>query len=103
MQCARSFYTAERAMEGIEAVNMMRKGQVQRLAGDDAPGQAKFVRSLFGVAASAWGSSRPSVPQIKLCKTTKRLAPARKVRRREASLQYWERWAGSVAEITSRR
>ena len=38
-------------MEGIEAVNMMRKGQVERLAVSDARGQAKFVASLFSVAA----------------------------------------------------
>jgi hypothetical protein len=32
-------------------MNMMRKGQVKRLSGDDARGQAKFVASLFQVAA----------------------------------------------------
>jgi hypothetical protein len=42
---------AERTLEGIEAVNMMRKGQVKRLAGSDTQGQAKFVQSLFGIAA----------------------------------------------------
>ena len=51
MQCFRSFHTAERAIEGIEALHMMRKGQVKRLDGRDAVGQAKFVVSLFGVAA----------------------------------------------------
>jgi transposase, IS6 family len=50
-QCFKSFHTAERTLEGIEAVNMMRKGQVKRLAGGDARGQAKFVEALFGVAA----------------------------------------------------
>jgi transposase, IS6 family len=40
-----------RMLEGIEAVNMMRKGQVKRLDGRDSAGQAKFVESLFGVAA----------------------------------------------------
>lgn len=50
-QCFKSFHTAERTIEGIEAVNMMRKGQVKRLARNDARGQAKFVASLFGVAA----------------------------------------------------
>jgi transposase-like protein len=49
-QCFKSFHTAERTLEGIEAVNM-RKGQVKRLAGSDARGLAKFVQSLFGVAA----------------------------------------------------
>ena len=50
-QCFRSFNTAERTLEGIESLHMMRKGQVKRLGGRDAAGQAKFVESLFGVAA----------------------------------------------------
>jgi transposase-like protein len=50
-QCFESFHTAERTLEGIEAMNMMRKGQVKRLDRDDAVGQAKFVESLFGIAA----------------------------------------------------
>jgi transposase-like protein len=50
-QCFKSFHTAERTLEGIEAVNMIRKGQVKRLAGNDAQGQAKFVASLFQIAA----------------------------------------------------
>jgi transposase, IS6 family len=45
------FHTAERTLEGIEAINMMRKGQVKWLDGSDARGQAKFVACLFGVAA----------------------------------------------------
>jgi IS6 family transposase len=50
-QCFKSFHTAERTLEGIEAVNMIRKGQVKGLAESDARGQAKFVESLFGIAA----------------------------------------------------
>jgi IS6 family transposase len=50
-QCFRSFHTAERTLEGIESLHMMRKGQVKRLDGRDATGQAKFVAILFGVAA----------------------------------------------------
>ena len=50
-QCFRSFHTAERTIEGIEAMHVLRKGQVKRLGGRDAGGQAKFVASLFGVAA----------------------------------------------------
>jgi len=46
-QCFKRFHTAERTLEGIEAVNMIRKGQVKRLSGSDAQGQAKFVASLF--------------------------------------------------------
>jgi transposase-like protein len=47
----RSFETAERTLQGVEAVNMMRKGQVKRLNRSDAVGQAKFVASLFQIAA----------------------------------------------------
>jgi transposase-like protein len=50
-QCFKSFHTAEQTLEGIEAGNMIRKGQIKRLAGSDVQGQAKFVASLFGVAA----------------------------------------------------
>jgi transposase, IS6 family len=50
-QCFKSFHTAERTIEGIEAVNILRKGQVKRLAGRDAQGLAKFVASLFQMAA----------------------------------------------------
>src|SRR4051812_24189144 len=49
-QCFEKFHTAEQTLEGIEAVNMMRKGQVKRLSGNDAMGQAKFVASLFQIA-----------------------------------------------------
>ena len=47
----RSFDTAERTIQGVEALNMMRKGQVKRLGRSDAAGQAKFVTSLFQIAA----------------------------------------------------
>ncbi len=50
-QCFKRFQTTERTLEGIEAVNMMRKGQVKRLADNDAMEQAKFVASLFQIAA----------------------------------------------------
>ncbi len=50
-QCYKSFTTAERTLEGVEAMNMMRKGQVKRISGEDARGQAKFVQSLFAIAA----------------------------------------------------
>jgi len=51
MQCFRSFHTAARTLEGVEALHILRKGQVKRLDGRDAVGQAKFVQSLFGVVA----------------------------------------------------
>lgn len=50
-QCFKSFVTAQRTLEGIEAMNMIRKGQVKRLAGCDTQGQVKFVSSLFRIAA----------------------------------------------------
>jgi predicted transcriptional regulator len=51
VQCFRSFHTAERALEGVEALHGMRKGEVKRLGGRDSIGLARFVGSLFGVAA----------------------------------------------------
>ncbi len=39
-QCFKSFGTAQRTLDGIEALHMMRKGQVKRLSGDDVIGQA---------------------------------------------------------------
>jgi len=50
-QCFKSFLTAERTLGGIEALHMIRKGQIKRLCGNDAIGQAKFVASLFQIAA----------------------------------------------------
>ncbi len=50
-QCYKQFHTAAVTIEGIEAMNMIRKGQVKRLAGSDAQGRAKFVASLFQIAA----------------------------------------------------
>jgi transposase-like protein len=41
VQCFRACHTAERTLEGVEAAHMMRKGQVKRLEGSDAAGQAK--------------------------------------------------------------
>jgi hypothetical protein len=57
-QCFKSFHTAERTLEGIESINMMRKGQVKRLAGSDAQGQAKFVASLVRRRRVAEGTRR---------------------------------------------
>jgi transposase-like protein len=50
-QCFKRFHTAERTLEGIESINMMRKGQVKRLGRSDAQGQEKFINSLFGITA----------------------------------------------------
>jgi transposase-like protein len=48
-QCFKSFHTAERTLEGIEAVNMIMKGQVKTLVENASRGQAEFVVSLFRV------------------------------------------------------
>lgn len=46
----RSFDTAERTPQGVEVMNMVRKGQVKRLEGKDTVGQAKFIASLLQIA-----------------------------------------------------
>lgn len=51
MQCFGSSHTAERTLEGVEAMHMTRKGQIKRLDGRDSTGQARFVDGLFCVAA----------------------------------------------------
>jgi hypothetical protein len=38
-------------IEFMLSANVMRKGQVERLAGSDAMSQAKFIASLFQIAA----------------------------------------------------
>ncbi len=42
-----SFASAARTIQGIETVNMIRKGQVRWLAKDDIAGQVAFVAALF--------------------------------------------------------
>ena len=48
----RSFDSAWRTIQGIETVNMIRKGQIRWIAKDDIVGQAAFVAGLFGVAVA---------------------------------------------------
>lgn len=50
-QCFGAFHTAERTLEGIEALHMMRQGRVNRLDGRDSVGQAMFIVNICGVAA----------------------------------------------------
>lgn len=50
-QCFKRFHTGERTLEGIEAMNMVRKDQVKRVSGSDAIAQTKFDLSLFQNAA----------------------------------------------------
>jgi hypothetical protein len=42
---------AWRTLQGIETVNMIRKGRVKRLAKGDSAGQAIFIDMLFGLVA----------------------------------------------------
>jgi len=46
-----SFQSAWRTLQGIETVQMIRKGRVRWLAKGDAVGQALFIGELFGLAA----------------------------------------------------
>jgi hypothetical protein len=53
-----SFRSAWRTLQGIEAVNMIRKGRVRWVAKEDPVGQVRFVGTLFGVAACKKGQSQ---------------------------------------------
>ena len=46
-----SFNTARRTLRGVEAMNMIRKGQVQGVEKGNIMSQVEFVYQLFGVAA----------------------------------------------------
>ena len=46
-----SFSSAWRTLQGIEAVNMIRKGRVRWVAKQDAVAAANFINELFGIAA----------------------------------------------------
>jgi transposase-like protein len=49
----RSFPAAVRTIQGIETVNMIRKGQIRWLSKDDIVRQAVFISALVGVAMIA--------------------------------------------------
>jgi transposase-like protein len=46
-----SFNTARRTIKGYEAMNIIRKGQVEGIRKGDIRGQVRFVQSLFKLAA----------------------------------------------------
>jgi len=46
-----SFVTAWGTMQGIEAVNMIRKGRARWVAKGDSVSQAGFISALFGISA----------------------------------------------------
>jgi len=45
-----SFNTARRTLRGFEAMNMIRKGQVQGVKKGDVRGSIELVSQLFGIA-----------------------------------------------------
>jgi IS6 family transposase len=47
----KSFNSARRTLSGIEAMNMMRKGQVKGVEQGDSVSQGKFIEAIFGVVA----------------------------------------------------
>ena len=46
-----SFNSARRTIKGYEAMNMIRKGQIQDIEQGDVIGQISFINQIFGVAA----------------------------------------------------
>ena len=46
-----SFNTARRTIQGYEAMNMIRKGQIKNVEKGDVMGQISFINEIFGVAA----------------------------------------------------
>jgi transposase-like protein len=46
-----SFATAWRTLQGIEAMQMIRKGRVRWIPKDDSIAKASFIGELFGIAA----------------------------------------------------
>ena len=49
----RAFRSAARTIQGIETMNMIRKGQVRWLSKGDIAGQVAFVSGLLGLPAAA--------------------------------------------------
>ena len=50
-QGLREFQAARRTIQGYEAMNIIRKGQVRWLSGSDVRRQNRFINELFEVAA----------------------------------------------------
>ncbi len=47
----REFHSARRTLQGYEAMNMIRKGQVRWVKANDVRCQIRFIGKLFGLAA----------------------------------------------------
>ena len=46
-----SFWTARRALAGVEAMAMLAKGQVRAVPANDISAQRAFVHQIFGLVA----------------------------------------------------
>ena len=46
----REFQAAGRTIQGYEAINIIRKGQIRWVSGDDVLRQIRFIKKLFGLA-----------------------------------------------------
>jgi len=51
LSCNTTFETAWRTLQGHEALNMIRKGQMQGVVKGDVRSQMALISTLFGVAA----------------------------------------------------
>jgi hypothetical protein len=47
----KTFNSTRRTLSGIEAMNIIRKGQVEGVKQGDSVPQVKFIEALFGIAA----------------------------------------------------
>jgi transposase, IS6 family len=47
----RDFQAARRTIQGYEAINILRKGQLRRVSGKDVGRQNRFINQLFDLAA----------------------------------------------------
>ena len=45
-----TFHTAQRTIQGYEAMHMLRKGQIEGIAKGDVLAQNRVINQLFGVA-----------------------------------------------------
>jgi transposase-like protein len=45
-----SFYTTRRTLSGYEAMNMIRKGQIQGVPKGEITGQISFIQKIFSLA-----------------------------------------------------
>ena len=64
----RNFWSAQRTLKGYEAINMIRKGQIDAIAKVDISVQVRFVQSVFGLESSR--SARAAYFFSSFCDTT---------------------------------